>query len=195
MVCELILSRDLNAALRALPRRQQRAVLRIITAEMDGVSLTRLLKTPYSCRWCGWVSQSGKTRAARKAQLAAHEASCELAGQPWRFVCNYSTYYAKWVNDENFQAALDQARQDVTAQAVALLKAATPLAAGELRRQVQGAAKDADRRLAAVAILDRAGVETGAKGTLAHEYMDVTDDELAAIASALRRKAEGGGEV
>ena len=73
------------------------------------------------------------------------------------------------------------------------------MAARELRRQVHRAEKDTDRRLAAVAILDRAGVETAPKETRAHEglveYVDVTEGELAAIEDALRREAEGGGEA
>jgi hypothetical protein len=188
-------SAELAARLQHLPPRQQQAVARIVTAEMEGVPLSRLLKTPYSCRWCGWQAQAGRTRAARKAQLAGHEASCERAGRSWSFVCNYSTYYRGWVKDEAFQAALAAARAELTAQAVAMLKAATPLAAGELRRQVQQGEKDSDRRLAAVAILDRAGLETAAKETRAHEvaYVEVTEGELAAITEALRREAEGGG--
>jgi len=188
---------ELADSLARLSRRQQQAVLRIVQAQMEGLPLTRLFKTPYSCRWCGAVlGQSGQGREARKAQLAGHEAGCARKDGPgWPFVCNYSTYYGQWVRDEAFRQALEMAWAEVAAQAVALLKASTLAAAGELQRQVRQGAKDSDRRLAATAILDRAGVETGAKSTLTHEYVDVTDEELAAIADALRGEAEGGGEA
>jgi hypothetical protein len=190
-------SAELSATLRTLPARQRQAVLHIVQAEMGGVALTRLLKTAYSCRWCGWREQAGATRAARKASLAAHEAGCERAGLPWAFVCHASTYYGRWARDEAFQQALAQAWGEVTAQAVTILQASTSLAARELQRQVRQGEKDTDRRLAAVAILDRAGVETAAKATQAQQglvaYVDVTEGELAAIADALRREAEGGG--
>jgi len=59
--------------------------------------------------------------------------------------------------------------------------------------------RDGERRLAAAGVLDRAAVETAAKETRAHEgeiaYVEVTDGELAAIAEALKREAEGGGEA
>jgi hypothetical protein len=189
------------AGLEKLTRRQQQAVLRIVQAQMDGVALTRLLKTPYSCRWCGAVlGQSGQGREARKASLAAHEADCGFrGGGGWPFVCSLSTYYRCWAKDEAFQAALAAAWSEVAAQAVALLKASALAAAGELQRQVRQGEKDHDRRQAATAILDRAGVETAAKATQAQQglvaYVDVTEGELAAIAEALRREAEGGGEV
>jgi len=197
MVCDWSPSAELMATLRRLPPRRRRAVLRLVQAEMDGVPLSRLLKTAYSCRWCGWLAQAGATGAARKAALAAHEQTCERAGQPWPFVCNHSTYYSQWVKDEAFQAALAAAWAEVTAQAVAILQASTPLAARELQRQVRQGEKDGDRRLAAVAILDRAGLETAAKATQAGlaAYVDVTEGELAAITDALRREAEGSGEI
>jgi len=57
--------------------------------------------------------------------------------------------------------------------------------------------RDGERRLAAANVLDRAAVETAAKETRAHEgeiaYVEVTEGELAAIAEALRREAEGSG--
>lgn len=59
--------------------------------------------------------------------------------------------------------------------------------------------RDGDRRAAAAGILDRAAVQTAAKGTRAFEgmveYVDVTEGELAAIEEALRGEAEGGGET
>jgi hypothetical protein len=163
------------------------------------VALTRLLKTPYSCRWCGWVSQVGETRATRKAQLAEHEAMCERQGKPWPFICNLTTYYNRWCKNEFFQHVLACVWNDMMVSAVSALQGSTLAAARELRRQVQQGEKDGDRRLAAVAILDRAGVETAAKATQAQQgmvaYVDVTEGELAAIADALRREAEGGGEI
>ena len=195
---------ELREALSLLPRRQQRAVLRIVNEEMQGVPLTRLLKTPYSCQWCGWVAgHSGEQRDVRKAKLAQHEAGCELREVPWKFVCNLSTYYNRWSKEEAFRVALEAAQRDMTLQtmqaAVRALQAGTWDAVQEVRRQIGGAFKDADRLRAAFGLLDRAGVETAQKATQTHagaiDFVDVTEDELAAIEEALRREAGGGGET
>lgn len=197
-------SEELSAALSLLSRRQQRAVLRIVNEEMRGIPLTRLLKTPYSCQWCGWVAgHSGERRDDRKAKLAAHEAECERKGTPWRFVCNLTTYYNRWSKDEAFRPALEAARRDMTQQtmaaAVRALQAGTWDAVKEIRRQISEAYKDADRQRAAFGLLDRAGVETAQKATQTHEgqidFVQVTEDELAAIEEALRREAGSGGEA
>lgn len=192
---------ELGARLAALPARQRKAVLRIVQAEAqeEYVALTRLLKTPYSCQWCGWVAgQSGMARDARKALLARHEESCERRGEPWRFVCSLSIYYRKWAHDPAFVGALEAARQEVTANAVASavmgLQAGTVEAVGAVRKVIRKGEKDADRLRAAFGLLDRAGLETAPKGmqVVGAAYVDVSEGELAAIEAALRE--EGGGE-
>ncbi len=81
--------------------------------------------------------------------------SAELAGQSVESllsgvhkICSRSTYYRKrgWIRKPEFIAALEQARREMRDQnlsslvndAVAELKAATPLAARDLRRQIVG---------------------------------------------------------
>jgi len=154
--------------LSALPARQRRAVLRIVEAEVTGVALTRLLKTPYSCPYCGLVvGQPGDPRDPRKIALGAHAEGCEKKPTPWRFICRMTVYYRKWARQPPFVEALDAARSEVTSHAmqhaVSILQTGTPDAALELVRQIGEAEKDSDRRLAAVAILDRAGIETAVK--------------------------------
>ncbi len=191
---------ELGARLAALPARQRKAVLRIVQAEGDCVALTRLLKTPYSCRWCGWVAgQSGMRRDVRKGLLERHEADCDLRGEPWRFVCSQSIYYRKWTHDAAFVGALEAARQELTAQAIASavvgLQAGTSEAVGEVRRLIREGEAENTRLRAAFGLLDRAGMETAPKSSQVVEgYVDVTEGELDAIEGALRREAEGGGQ-
>lgn len=176
-------SPDLQADLQQLSAQKRRAILTIIQDEANGVSLLRRLKTPYSCRYCGWFAQlSIGNRDARKAALAEHTVTCENGpkiksgedGEPvivekpdWFFIANLSTYYSKWVKDDDFTDCLKRARIEFTNHALSnaamILKLATPNAAYELVRQINGAFKDADRRLASVAILDRADLTTADK--------------------------------
>jgi hypothetical protein len=156
-----VTSQALTEQMSGLSARQRRAILRIVSAEADGIGLIRLLKTPYSCQFCGLrVGQTGMSRDTRKAALAAHEAGCEKRDKGrWKFVCGLSLYYRKWAKDPAFLDSLGQARQEIAAgamgQAVAILQVGTPDAAMELHRQVKEGERDTDRRLAAVALLDR----------------------------------------
>jgi len=193
---------ELGGRLAALPARQRKAVLRIVQAEADCVALTRLLKTPYSCQWCGWVAgQSGMARDTRMGLLERHEADCDRRGQPWRFVCSQSIYYRKWTHDGAFVGALEAAREELTARAMASavmgLQAGTGEAVAEIRSLIRAGEKEGTRLRAAFGLLDRAGLETAPKSTAVVEgtYLDVTEEELDAIEGALRRDAEGGGET
>lgn len=196
-------SPDLHADLQRLSAQKRRAVLTIIRDEANGVSLLRRLKTPYSCRYCGWWAQPALgNRDARKEALAEHTvSSCENAPRlevdendeaaivekpDWYFIANLSTYYSKWTKDELFTDCLKRARQEFTNHALSnaaqILKQATPVAAYELVRQINGAFKDGDRRLASVAILDRADLTTAPKTDdpyleLLRELRDEGDDE------------------
>jgi len=171
-------SAALQDKLKNLSPRQRRAIVRIVQAEAAGIGLIRLLKTPYSCQWCGLrVGQSGDPRDQRKAALAEHETECEKSGTTWQFICRLTTYYRKWSKDSAFVDALDAARADVSSsamrQAVLILQTGTPEAALELRRQVVDGEKDRDRRLASVALLDRAGLEPSAPASQAPAGSDV----------------------
>jgi len=192
---------ELGEVLAELPARQRKAVLRVVQAEADCVALTRLLKTPYSCQWCGLVvGQSGTPRDERKGMLEAHESECERRGQAWRFVCSLSIYYRKWVHDAAFVSALAMARREITEQAMASavvgLQAGTQDAVAAVRRIIRVGESEANQLRAAFGLLDRAGVETAQKATTTVagelEYVDVTEGELAAIEEALR--GESGAE-
>ena len=188
----------LSELLSALPARRRKGVLRIVAAEAAGEALTHLLKTPYSCQWCGLqLGQSGQRRDDRKALLAAHEAECGRRGRPWRWVCTQSTYYSRWCRDPGFREALDLARAEVQEQAIVAavmgLRGGAGEAVTEVRRIIREGASEATRLRAAFGLLDRAGVETAQKGALqvqaGVEFSDVTDAELEAIEQALRDEA------
>jgi hypothetical protein len=158
---------------------QRKAIETIIEAESNGVPLTRVLKTTYSCRWCGRViGRPGDSRDRRKLLLLAHEQNCEFDTE-WTFATSVSTFYSKWMKLDHFADALDAARSMATTNimraAAVRLQAATLGAANELARQVTEADGDGNRRLAAVAILDRADVSTASKQTLT-EIRIVYDD-------------------
>jgi hypothetical protein len=151
-----------------LTAQQKRAILRIVQAEVDGVPLSRLLHTPYSCQWCGWIAgRSGQKNEERKKALVTHEAECERHGQPWQFIAAHNTYYVKWRENQAFRDTLEQARADVVQDALqsaaTLLQINTTGAVRELVRQISEAEKDSDRRLSAIAVLDRADVSTAHK--------------------------------
>jgi hypothetical protein len=166
-----------------LTAQQKKAIVRIVQAEVDGMPLTRLLRTPYSCRWCGWVAgRSGQKNPERKQMLRDHEGGCERNGQPWQFIAAQNTYYVKWTNNAAFQEALTQARsrvvQDALQSAATLLQINTAGAVHELARQITGAEKDSDRRLSAIAILDRADVSTAQKAQAGVQvYLPEVDGE------------------
>lgn len=158
-----------NEALTVLSGAQRKAIRMIVEAEATGLPLSHLLKTPYSCRWCGKViGRSGMGRDERKALQERHEEQCERNGQPWKFAANLRTYYHKWQKDPLFVEALESARAEVVQEAIttaaAMLQLNTVTSVRELVRQVTDAEKDSDRRLSAVAILDRADVTTASKG-------------------------------
>jgi len=187
-------SAALQKAMLALTAKQRRAIHRVVAAEAAGEPpLTRLLKTPYSCPYCGWVAgQSYHGRDERKALLAQHEVTCQRRPSRWRFVCNYSTWYAKWVNDAAFVKCLDAARAEVSTRALEgarrELEFAAPEAVGELRRQVRDGERDVDKRDAAKFIVDRSGagkpeqVEARVK---VDDVREMDDSELDARAAAL----------
>jgi hypothetical protein len=161
-------SADLQTQLTKLSQQQQRAIVMVVMAESRGVPVNRLLKTPYSCGFCGAVvGHSRDGRDIRMAALSAHRETCERRGQPWHFAANLTTYYTKWRRSSDFEKCLNLARQEVLqsalSSAVWILQMGTPEAALELRRQVTGGEKDFDKRMAAVAILDRADLSTAGK--------------------------------
>lgn len=142
----------------------------IVEAEAAGLAISRLFKTPYSCRFCGRIQgQPGEKRDRRKLKLIEHEYECqEDHPQEWSFAVNHKTYYDKWRKDESFMQALSEVRSQVVneimSQAATRLQNGTLNAANELVRQIEAGEKDVDRRQAAIAILDRADVSTASKG-------------------------------
>jgi hypothetical protein len=160
-------SDDLKTEMEILSLKQRQAIVMIVGAESRGVTFSRLLKTAYSCQWCGReIGQSTDCAAARKIKRAEHESECDAAGQPWQFAANHSTFYGKW--GKTFKNCLGRARQEVVdvalGEAARILQIGTPEAARELLRQIDGAVDDRDKRLAAVALLDRADISTANKG-------------------------------
>jgi hypothetical protein len=166
-----------------LTAQQQRAILRIVQAEVDGTPLSRLLRTPYSCRWCGQVAgRAGQAQPERKQLLADHESHCDRNGQPWQFIAAHNTYYVKWRENPTFQEELAAARanvvQDALLSAATLLQMNTTGAVRELVRQIGEAEKDSDRRLSAIAVLDRADVSTAHKAQAGVQvYLPEVDGE------------------
>lgn len=160
-------SDELKQEMALLNPRQQRAISTIVLAEANGVSLSRLLKTAYSCPWCGRViGRSSDSAPERKALLVQHEQKCDRIGREWRFVVNHTTFYNRW--PKLVRECLGRARQEAVSAALGeaerILQFGTPDAAIELVRQISGAVEDRDRRLAAVAVLDRADTSTASKG-------------------------------
>ena len=160
-------SDTLKTEMALLSPTQQRAIGMIVSGEVDGVDMSRLLKTTYSCQWCGRVQgRSTDKKDSRKLLLALHESNCKSHGRPWRFAANYTTYYSKW--GQAFKDCLKMARAEVIenalGEAARILQIGTPDAAMELRRQVNSEdAENIDRRASAVAILDRADMRTAIK--------------------------------
>jgi hypothetical protein len=156
------ISNDLQRQMMALSPAQRRAILMIVIGEVNGIPITRLLKTPYSCPCCGYVAgHSGESRESRQQALAEHEAnSCAYPGQRWQFAANASTYYQRWKPSSDFADCLSQAWTEVVCaalnEATRVLQIGTPEAAWELRRQIEQGQKDSDKRSAATALLDRA---------------------------------------
>lgn len=159
-------SDELQAEFAHLTRRQQNAIVRIVDEEIAGTPLNRLLKTPYSCQWCGWVSQIG-TRDERKAALETHEAGCARNGTAWRFVCNFSTYYARWTKNTHYKRALELAQRDMTTQNIDAARRKIQAGAGKAVDRVidliDNAEKDDTKLRASFGLLDRAGLDSEAQ--------------------------------
>ena len=164
-------SAELRQKIDGLTRIQQRAIERIVLAEAEGVPLSRLLRTAYSCRWCGQAVGRWSDSAGERAEiLQRHERECTGGdGLEWQFVANASTFYGKW-RESDFPAILAQARAEfgaeVLREAAALLQLGASLAVQQLMRIIEDGEDDTNRRLAAVAVLDRASALTARKGTL-----------------------------
>lgn len=169
MTWQWSLSDELIEVLGRLTRKQANAVLQIVAAEVDGIGLIRLLRTPYSCQYCGWVAgRAGEKRDARKARLAEHESICaNRDGEPWRFAANFTTYYSKWTKQADFRNALELARRDVVSEAMQMavlrLQANAGRAVNQVVTLIDGAEKEDVRLKASFGLLDRAGVETTVK--------------------------------
>jgi hypothetical protein len=116
-------SDELSAKLAKLSPAQAAAVPRIVAAELAGSSVESLFNGPHK-------------------------------------ICSRSTYYRQrgWVHKAEFQAVLEQARREIRNQnllgmvndAISELKATTPLAARDLRRQIVGDQAAIDALLAVV---------------------------------------------
>lgn len=161
-------SPDLQTKLAQLTPKQRTAILVIVQGEASRLPLTQLLKTAYSCLWCGRVmGRTGESRESRKSRLVLHEMGCETEGGRWAFAATAATYYGVWLREGPFAVALALARVEMTQQALRqaanLLQLGTTAAASELIRQVDEGRTDVDRRAAAIAILDRADISTATK--------------------------------
>lgn len=138
-----------------------------------------------------------------------------LAGHPeetvWRqpHTCARNTYHAKWKHDPVFCDVLDRVTQMATSwrdtravRALALaaenLALVSPAAVAQLAARLKSDDEGIVLR-AAIAILDRAGLETAPKGTLDARFGpldELSDDDLSRIAtgtSATGIGATGGG--
>ncbi len=176
------LSADLQEKMKLLSSAQRRTIILIVGGKMAGVPLTRLLKTPYSCRCCGYVAgRSGESREVRKQTLADHEVkSCKRPGQKWQFAANASTYYRDWKPSKYFSDCLSQAETELfdaaLNEALQMLQIAAPEAAREAWRVVKEGEIERNRLVAAFGILDRAALKTA----------DKTNDKVERWLAALR---------
>lgn len=183
-------SRNLQAQLEELSPQQQRAIVLILMAEVKGEPITRLLKTSYSCQWCGQViGHAADGRAARKIALAEHERDCRLgpaqkseSARPWRFAASLVTFYTRWkLPGSTFEQCLNQARREIRSNALQratwILQLGAPEAALELKRQITLASDESNRRLAAVAVLDRVNLEAIQGDGDREDNLDSLDDE------------------
>jgi hypothetical protein len=153
-------SDELAAKMARLPFKQREVICALVIARIQGYHPINFLSSDRSCRWCGANHQD---RASREQ----HEAACPRRdGPPWEFVAVRQTFY-RWLRQPLFAGCLEQAHDEATTyilkDALRDLKYACGVAAAELRRQVEQGQDEAARQRAAVAILDRAGVETAAK--------------------------------
>lgn len=143
-----------------------------------------------------------KKKATILALVDAH-----LAGQSEESIwgrpetCSRNTYHAKWKHDELFAAVLaevdslardwrDNRRLYALEEAAEALALASPDSVRRLVAIMQQAEDLTNSRLAATAILDRAGVETAAKSSsrVDVDVSKLSDAELQAIIAG-----EGGG--
>jgi hypothetical protein len=152
-------SDELQAKLARLSAWQRNTILLLVVGQVQGYSWSRFLKSSRSCRWCGLNSLN-------RRRHEQHEPVCRRRGKPWHFAITKSRYYG-WMKDPLFAGALRQAHDEalgaIIKDAFLFLKAASLLAAVELRRQVVYSRDEGNRQRAAIAILDRAGVERAAQ--------------------------------
>lgn len=181
-------SSELQLKMSELSGSQRRGIARIVMSEADGVPFSRLLRTVYSCKWCGREIGRNAGKADRKRVKLYHQEECKQNGTLWRFVCNYTTFYRLWRKSALFMECLEMAREETVFEALSgaarMLRLTTYKAVIELRRQVGEGERDIDRRSAAVAILDRADVSTAGK----------VDDGLAQWLDDLRQAEDSDGD-
>jgi hypothetical protein len=168
-----------------LTARQQRAILMIVIGGAGGISLTRLLKTSYSCPHCGLaVGRGGETGAQRKAALAHHIVTCRERPQKWNFAVSATTYYNRWKTNRCFTECLNEVRAEFAnaalGDAARILQLGTLEASRELVRQISEGEKDRDRRAAACSILDRVDLKMA----------DRTNDKMMRWLAELRGEGE-----
>ncbi len=179
MTDEINWSTELLYKLSCLTAKQRTAIQMIVAAEATRIPISRLLKTSYSCAWCGQqLGRTGDSADIRKQRKQLHEADCRTKSRRfyWTFACTESTYYYKWLKDPLFVDTLDLARQEMVENslntAARLMQIGTAGAARELLRQIAEGERDLDKRAAAVAVLDRADVLTASKGKTDEELRD-----------------------
>jgi hypothetical protein len=154
-------SAELRAKMSKLRYRQREVIINLVLGERrDGLRRGRLLKSPWSCPWCGRSCQNGRT-------FATHEAKCHYkrVGR-WKFVCAKATFY-DWIKEPLFAECLKQPSEEaeniVVKRSFRSLQYATTEAVEELRWQVKYGRSERNRQKAAIAILDRAGIGTALK--------------------------------
>lgn len=166
-------SDELLSKLSSLKVSQRRAILMIVTGEAAMIPLSRLLKTSYSCCWCGRsIGRSGESNSARKSKRQLHESQCASESNRfyWSFVASSTTYYNRWRREPLFVQTLDLARQELAGQALLnaahILHLGSTAAARKLVEQITVGEKDIDQYRAAVAVLDRAAALTADKSSV-----------------------------
>jgi hypothetical protein len=157
------LSAELKTKMSILSAKQRWVIVNLVMRELQGVPRARSLWYTTSCPHCGAFCADG-------GALERHLSRClrRRANESWKFLATRAQFY-KWLQEPIFAECLKRASQEasdfVLGDAFVGLKYLTLEAVNELGWQVRYGRDERNRQTAAIAILDRAGIETADKRT------------------------------
>lgn len=140
----------------SLTPKQRQYIVRACEFEASGIAPYRLIKTRFSCQWCGREIRNGSN--SRK-KLQEHQLQCELKGQRWPFAISHNVFYNHWMKNIQFLDCLRQARSEQATTSIGeakmLIGMLSPPAVKEIGRQIQEGDSDKRKLEAAKDVLDR----------------------------------------